>query len=74
MIITHGHLDLCTAPTTVKDVSPNPFGVLTGYTMWLAVEETGSHIEYLYQRGELAVANLGDVEHNQQPAISYHST
>ena len=67
-------LDLCATPSTIQDVSHNLFGVVTGYNMLLALEETGAHIEYLYQRGELAVANLGDVEHNQQPAISYHST
>ena len=64
-------LELCAAPTTVKDVSHNPFGAVTSYNVLLALEETGAHIEYLYQRGELAVANLDDVETVQNPMVSY---
>jgi hypothetical protein len=37
----------------------------------LALQETGAHIEYLYQRGELAVANLEEVENAQQPVMLY---
>jgi hypothetical protein len=40
--------------------------------MLLALQETGAHIEYLYQRGELAVANLEEVENAQQPVVLYH--
>ncbi len=40
--------------------------------MLLALEETGAHIEYLYQRGELAVANLEEVERAQHPVVRYH--
>ncbi len=65
-------LDLCTDPTTVKDVSRNLFGAVTGYNVLLALEETGAHIEYLYQRGELRVANLEEVEAAQQPVVLYH--
>ncbi len=65
-------LDLCATPSTIQDVSHNLFGVVTGYNMLLALEETGAHIEYLYQRGELAVANLEEVERAQHPVVRYH--
>ena len=42
-------LDLCVLPTTIKEVSPNLFGVATGYNALLAIEETGAHIEHLYR-------------------------
>ncbi len=64
-------LELCASPTTVKDVSHNPFGAATGYNVLLALEETGAHIEYFYQRGELAVANLDNVETVHYPVVSY---
>ena len=65
-------LQLCAEPTTVKDVSRSLFGAVNGYNVLLALQETGAHIEYLYQRGELAVANLEEVENAQQPAVLYH--
>ena len=64
-------LQLCTLPATVKDVSRSLFGTVHGYNMLLALQETGAHIEYLYQRGELAVANLEEVENAQQPVMLY---
>ena len=34
------------------------FGPRAGYTRLLALEEAGAHVEYLFQRGELGIANL----------------
>jgi glyoxylase-like metal-dependent hydrolase (beta-lactamase superfamily II) len=57
-------LDIVAQPHTIADVSMNLFGKVEGYTILLALEEAGAHIEYLYQRGFLQIVNLGEVEEN----------
>ena len=42
-----------------------------GYTRLLALEEAGAHVEYLFQRGELRIANLEDVTRENNPVIRY---
>ena len=55
-------LNILSQPHTIVDVSRNLFGKVEGYTVLLALEETGAHIEYLYQRGYLQITNLKEVE------------
>ncbi len=55
-------LRLLTKPHTIAEVSKNLFGKVEGYTILLALEEAGAHVEYLYQRGFLKIANLAEVE------------
>ncbi len=55
-------LKYLTKPHTIADVSRYLFGKVEGYTVLLALEEAGAHIEYLYQRGFLQIANLGELE------------
>jgi glyoxylase-like metal-dependent hydrolase (beta-lactamase superfamily II) len=57
-------LDLLVEPHTVLEVSKALFGQVTGYDVLLAIEETGAHIEYLYQRGLLGINNLTEWEKN----------
>jgi len=57
-------LNILTKPHTIVDVSRYLFGKVEGYTVLLALEETGAHIEYLYQRGYLQITNLKEVEEN----------
>jgi len=57
-------LTLLSKPHTIAEVSRKLFGKVEGYTVLLALEEAGAHIEYLYQRGFLQIANLGEVEEN----------
>ncbi len=67
-------LDICAAPgpgLTISDISREMFSALSGYNVLLGLEEAGAHVEYLYQRGLLAVSNLDEVEHAQNPAIRY---
>jgi len=47
------------------------FGPLQGYNALLGLEEAGAHVEYLYQRAELGVANLEQVQREAEPAIQY---
>jgi len=49
-------------PHTVADISKYLFGDVNGYTILLALEETGAHVEYLYQQGYLGIINIDDLE------------
>ena len=49
------------------------FGPRAGYTRLLALEEAGAHVEYLFQRGELRIANLEDVTRENNPVIRYEA-
>jgi len=54
-------------PRTISETSHHLFGEVHGYNVLLALEEAGAHIEYLYQRGKLGIANLADLEASNQP-------
>jgi hypothetical protein len=47
------------------------FGKVGSYHVLLALEEAGAHVEYLYQRGELAAANLDEIQRDERPIIAY---
>lgn len=64
-------MDICRAPATLADISRRLFGQRTGYTRLLALEEAGAHVEYLFQRGELGIANLEQVAGEANPVIHY---
>lgn len=66
-------LDICRAPSTLVDISKRLFGERSGYTRLLALEEAGAHVEYLFQRGELAIANLDQVASETNPVIYYEA-
>jgi len=51
-------LDLLTVPRTVSEISARLFPEVRGYNVLLALEETGAHVEYLAQRGQIGVENL----------------
>ncbi len=54
-------LEMLKTPYTIAEVSQNLFGSVKGYTVLLALEEAGAHIEYLYQRGLLGVHNIDEL-------------
>ncbi len=60
-----------TQPCTISDISKIVYPEKHGYEVLLALEEIGAHVEYLYQHGELAVANLEEIEREENPAIQY---
>ncbi len=64
-------LELCATPRSLVDVSRALFGERSGYTRLLALEEAGAHVEYLFQRGELGIANLEEVASGTNPVILY---
>ena len=64
-------LDICREPRSVAGVSRTLFGDVSGYHVLLALEEAGAHVEYLYERGELTVANLDEVARQRNPILRY---
>lgn len=58
-------------PMTISDISKAMYPERTGYDVLLAIEEAGAHIEYLYAHGHLSVANLEEVEREDNPALKY---
>jgi glyoxylase-like metal-dependent hydrolase (beta-lactamase superfamily II) len=64
-------LEICATPRSLLDVSRTLFGERSGYTRLLALEEAGAHVEYLFQRGELGIANLEEVAAQPNPVILY---
>jgi glyoxylase-like metal-dependent hydrolase (beta-lactamase superfamily II) len=61
-------MELLRQPATVAQVSQALFGEVHGYNELLAITEAGAHVEYLYQRGQLAIANLEDLQKQGGPA------
>ena len=64
-------LDLCAEPASVADVSKGLFGAIQGYNVLLALEETGAHVEYLYNTGELVAGNVAELREQEEPVIEY---
>jgi glyoxylase-like metal-dependent hydrolase (beta-lactamase superfamily II) len=61
-------LELLELPKTIYEISAALFGEVHGYNKLLAVEEAGAHVEYLYQRGQLEIANLSEYEKGDGPS------
>ncbi|MDZ4857487.1 MAG: MBL fold metallo-hydrolase [Candidatus Hydrogenedentes bacterium] len=64
-------LNLCGEPRTVAEVSLELFGERKGYHVLLAFLETGAHMEYLHERGHLAVVNVEEVDEQPNPVLQY---
>ena len=64
-------LDICRQPKSLADISRDLFGRVESYHILLALEETGAHVEYLYQRGELIAANLDEIQKTHHPVVQY---
>ncbi len=45
-------------PLSIKEISKQLYTKAQGFHILLAVEETGAHVEYLYEHGQLAIDNL----------------
>ena len=56
---------------TVSDISKAMYPNVQGYEILLAIEEAGAHIEYLYQRGYLTIANLDKFDSHENPVLLY---
>jgi glyoxylase-like metal-dependent hydrolase (beta-lactamase superfamily II) len=60
-------MDFFKAPNTINACSDSLFGNVHGYNTLLALEETGAHVEYLYERGLLGIDNFTDYENSDGP-------
>lgn len=54
-------LRLLETPKTIAEISHELFRQPEGYNALLAVEEAGAHVEHLYQRGLIHIANLDEM-------------
>lgn len=66
-------LDACREPRTLAAITATLFGPLDGYGRLLGLEEAGAHVEYLLNRAELAIANIGEVERAPDPVLLYET-
>lgn len=64
-------LELCLSPRTIVEISREIYGRVRSYHVILAILEAGALVEYLYQHGDLVVANLEELEREANPAILY---
>ncbi len=58
-------------PMTINQITQSMYPNMSGYESLLALEEAGAHVEYLYQHAMLSVANLDEVEKEDNPALQY---
>jgi glyoxylase-like metal-dependent hydrolase (beta-lactamase superfamily II) len=59
------------SPMTIDGITQAMYPDKSGYEILLALEEAGAHIEYLYQHGEISVANLDEIEKEKNPPLMY---
>jgi glyoxylase-like metal-dependent hydrolase (beta-lactamase superfamily II) len=64
-------LALCGQPINIKDIARGLFGEKRNHHVFLALLEAGAHVEYLYERGQLHIANLDEVRDEYNPIILY---
>jgi len=64
-------LEICKERRTIKEISSLLFDTLSGYQVLLGLEEAAAHVEYLSQRGILAIDNLADLEREVNPVLYY---
>jgi glyoxylase-like metal-dependent hydrolase (beta-lactamase superfamily II) len=58
-------------PVCMSDISKIMYPNMEGYEILMALEEVGAHVEYLYLHGHLTIANLDEVEKEDNPALLY---
>ena len=57
-------------PLSIDEITRRLYPEVTGFRAVLAITDVGSRVEYLHQRGRLAVANLDEVEREQNAGVS----
>jgi len=62
-------LEMLVEPHTIAEISRALFGEVHGYTVLLALEEAGAHVEYLYQHGRIGIENLAELEARDGPVV-----
>lgn len=67
-------LDRAARPLSIGEMAPAMYGQVPGFFAMLALMDVGARVEYLHQRGQLAVANLDDVQTEAAPVFRYQLT
>ncbi|MBW1851504.1 MAG: hypothetical protein JRJ15_08755 [Deltaproteobacteria bacterium] len=62
-------VEICWQPCSIKDICSHLFNTVSGFNLLPALEEAAAHVEYLYQRGHLAINNLEDLEREANPVL-----
>ena len=66
-------LDICHEPLPLVEVSKRSSAPGRAIRASWRSRRTGAHVEYLFQRGELRIANLEDVTRETNPVIRYEA-
>lgn len=61
----------CAEPHTIAEITNAIYPQITGYDSLLALQKVGAYVEYLDQRGLLAITNIGDVAADEGAAPRY---
>lgn len=64
-------IESSTEALTLAEISKAMFPDAREFHMLLALEEAAAHVEYLYEHGELGVANIDEVETTENPPLRY---
>lgn len=64
-------LDEAPMPLTMSEITVKMYPRAQGFHHLLALEEAGAHVEFLYERGDLAVVNLDEVEREINPPLRF---
>lgn len=64
-------MEICKAPKDISEIALEMFPRASGYHKLLAILEAGAHVEYLYERGRLVVANVDEIEDHPNPTLVY---
>ena len=64
-------IDEAPEPLTVNEISKLLYTHVEGFHVLLALEEIAAHVEYLYQHGKLAIANLQEYQEQENPPLRY---
>jgi glyoxylase-like metal-dependent hydrolase (beta-lactamase superfamily II) len=59
---------------SIDEIAQQSYPEITSFRAVLAVTDTGSRVEYLQQRGELSLANLDELERNENAVDRYSPT
>lgn len=61
----------CAEPRTIAELTRAIYPALGGYDALMALQKIGAYVEYLDQRGQLAIANLDEVAADENIAPRY---
>jgi glyoxylase-like metal-dependent hydrolase (beta-lactamase superfamily II) len=60
-------------PLSVHEIASQLYPELSGFRARLSITDVGSRVEYLHQRGQLAVANLDELEREPKAVYRYRA-